>query len=313
MRILAAMLKHETNTFSPVPTDLARFRAWGLHEGEAVARAYRGTNHPLAAYLDLAEERGIEIMTPVAAEAMPSGLVQREAYEHLTGLILDALKGGGFDGAMLDLHGAMVAEPDWDGEGGLLEAMRRISPDLPIAVTLDMHGNITERVVANCTCLLGYKTYPHVDMAAVGRRAGEILLDSLEGRCRPVMAYGRLPLLAQTLRMGTADRPMGPLQAMTRDEEGRPGILAASVFGGFRWPTFPWRAFPPLWSRMATSRRPKPHATGCWSGPGRSGRSSSTGTSRSARRSGGRRASTTRPWCFSTTPTTWAPAARRIR
>jgi microcystin degradation protein MlrC len=233
MRILAAMLKHETNTFSPVPTDLARFRAWGLHEGEAVARAYRGTNHPLAAYLGLAEERGIEIVTPVAAEAMPSGLVQREAYEHLTGLILDALKGGGFDGAMLDLHGAMVAEPDWDGEGGLLEAMRRIAPDLPIAVTLDMHGNITERVVANCTCLLGYKTYPHVDMAAVGRRAGEILLDSLEGRCRPVMAYGRLPLLAQTLRMGTADHPMGPLQAMTREEEGRPGILAASVFGGF--------------------------------------------------------------------------------
>jgi microcystin degradation protein MlrC len=233
MRILAAMLKHETNTFSPVPTDLARFRAWGLYEGEAVGQAYRGTNHPLAAYLDLADERGIEIATPVAAEAMPSGLVEREAYEYLTGLILDALRTGGFDGAMLDLHGAMVAEPDWDGEGGLLEAMRTIAPDLPIAVTLDMHGNITERVVDNCTCLLGYKTYPHVDMAAVGRRAGAILLDSMDGRCRPVMAYGRLPLLAQTLRMGTADHPMGPLQAMTVEEEARPGILAASVFGGF--------------------------------------------------------------------------------
>jgi microcystin degradation protein MlrC len=233
MRILAAMLKHETNTFSPVPTDLARFRAWGLYEGEAVRQAYRGTNHPLAAYLDLADERGAAIVTPVAAEAMPSGLVQREAYEHLTGLILDALREGGFDCAMLDLHGAMVAEPDWDGEGGLLEAMRRIAPDLPIAVTLDMHGNITERMVDNCTCLLGYKTYPHVDMAAVGRRIGEILLDSLDGKVRPVMAYGRLPLLAQTLRMGTADRPMGPLQAMSREEEVRPGILAASVFGGF--------------------------------------------------------------------------------
>ena len=99
MRILAAMLKHETNTFSPVPTDLARFRAWGLYEGEAVGQAYRGTNHPLAAYLDLADERGIEIATPVAAEAMPSGLVEREAYEYLTGLILDALRTGGFDGA----------------------------------------------------------------------------------------------------------------------------------------------------------------------------------------------------------------------
>jgi len=233
MRILAAMLKHETNTFSPVPTDLARFRDWGLYEGEEVARAYCGTNHPLAAYLALAEERGAEIATPVAAEAMPSGLVQKEAYDYLAGRILDELGRGGFDCAMLDLHGAMVAEPDWDGEGALLEAMRAIAPDLPIAVTLDMHGNITERVVDNCTCLVGYKTYPHVDMAAVGRRCGEILLDSLEGRIEPVMAYGRLPLLAQTLRMGTADHPMGPLQAMTLEQEQQPGILAASVFGGF--------------------------------------------------------------------------------
>jgi microcystin degradation protein MlrC len=233
MRILAAMLKHETNTFSPVPTDLARFRAWGLYEGQAVERAYRGTNHPLAAYLDLAAERGAEIVTPVAAEAMPSGLVQREPYEYLTGRILDELRTGAFDCAMLDLHGAMVAEPDWDGEGGLLEAMRRIAPDLPIAVTLDMHGNITQRVVDHCTCLVGYKSYPHTDMYEAGRRIGRVLLDAMDGRCRPVMAYGRLPLLAQTLRMGTADHPMGPLQDMTRTEEGRPRILAASVFGGF--------------------------------------------------------------------------------
>lgn len=234
MRILAAMLKHETNTFSPVPTDLERFRAWGLYEGAAVEEAYKGTNHPLAAYLDLAEERGAEIVTPVAAEAMPSGIVQRETYAYLTGRILDALRDEGpFDCAMLDLHGAMAAEQAWDAEGDFLAEMRRIAPDLPIAVTFDMHGNITQQVVDNCTCLIGYKHYPHTDMYEVGRRIGQILLDSLDGKCRPVMSYGILPLLAQTLRMGTADHPMGPLQQMTRDEEERPGVLAASVFGGF--------------------------------------------------------------------------------
>jgi microcystin degradation protein MlrC len=233
MRILAATLKHETNTFSPVPTDLARFRAWGLYEGDEVKRARSGTNHPIAAYLDLARERGAEIVTPLVAEAMPSGIVHREAYAYLTGRILDELARDGFDCAMLDLHGAMVAEQDWDGEGALLEEMRRIAPDLPIAVTFDMHGNITERVVENCTCLIGYQTYPHVDMYKVGRRVGEVLLDHVDGRCNPVMAYGRLPLLAQTLRMGTADQPMGPLQEMARAEETRPGILIANVFGGF--------------------------------------------------------------------------------
>src|SRR6478752_5186016 len=158
MRILIAMMKHETNTFSPVVTDLARFRAWGLYEGPDVVRAYRGSNHPIAAFIDLAEAAGAEIVTPIAAEAMPSGLVRREAYEYLTGRILDAWAQGGFDAAMLDLHGAMVAEQEWDAEGAFLERMRAIAPDAPIAVTFDMHGNITQRVADNCTVFNCYKS-----------------------------------------------------------------------------------------------------------------------------------------------------------
>src|SRR5919202_4119993 len=233
MRILVAMLKHETNSFSPVRTDLQRFRDWGLFEGEDVSRAYRGTNHPTAAFLDLAHGLGAEVVTPVAAEAMPSGPVERAAYDYLTGRVLEALERDRFDAAMLDLHGAMVAEGEDDGEGGLLERMRAAAPGLPIAVTCDMHANVTARMIRNATVLNGYKSYPHTDMHAAGERAGRILLDALQGRAAPVMAWGRLPLLAQTLRMGTADEPMRTLQAMTREAEGRPGILAASLFGGF--------------------------------------------------------------------------------
>jgi microcystin degradation protein MlrC len=233
MRILIAMMKHETNTFSPVRTDLQRFRDWGLFEGEDVQRAYRGTNHPIAAFLDLARSAGAEIVTPVAAEAMPSGRVERAAYDYLTGRVLDALGSGGFDAAMLDLHGAMVAEGEDDGEGGLLERMRDIAPELPVAVTCDMHGNISARMIRNATVLNGYKSYPHTDMYATGEQAGRILLRALAGEVAPVMAWGRLPLLAQTLRMGTADEPMRTLQDLARAEERKPGILAASVFGGF--------------------------------------------------------------------------------
>jgi microcystin degradation protein MlrC len=233
MRILIAMMKHETNTFSPVVTDLARFRAWGLHEGPDVVRAYRGTNHPIAAFIDLAESVGAEIVTPVAAEAMPSGLVRREAYDYLTGRILDAWAQGGFDAAMLDLHGAMVSEDEWDAEGAFLARMRAIAPDAPIAVTFDMHGNITQEVADHCTIFNCYKSYPHTDMYATGAVCGRILLDTLAGRVRPVNAFGTVPLLAQTLRMGTADEPMKTVQQMTREEEKRPGILCASVFGGF--------------------------------------------------------------------------------
>jgi len=232
MRLLIAMMKHETNTFSPVPTDLARFRDWALIEGDAVPAVFAGTNHPLAAYLDLAREAGAEIATPIAAEAMPSGPVHADAYEFLTGRILDALSGGGFDGVLLDLHGAMVAEGEPDGEGSLLARMRAIAPDLPIAVTCDLHANVSARMVDNCTVLVGYKTYPHVDMYDAGAQAGRILLRALAGEAAPVMTWGQTPLLAQTLCMGTADEPMGSLQEATREAE-RAGALAATLFGGF--------------------------------------------------------------------------------
>jgi microcystin degradation protein MlrC len=233
-RFLIAMMKHETNTFSPVVTDLARFRAWGLHEDEAVVTAYRGTNHPIAAYIDLAEEMGAEIVSPVAAEAMPSGFVEPEAYAYLTGRILHALRTQGpFDAALLDLHGAMVPRGMDDGEGPLLKAMRDIAPDLPIAVTFDMHGNMNQEIMDNATVVVGYKVYPHTDMAAVGKTCADILRRTLAGEVKPVISWAPAGILAQTLRMGTADEPMRTAQSMTRDAERQPGILAASVFGGF--------------------------------------------------------------------------------
>jgi microcystin degradation protein MlrC len=232
MRLLVAMMKHETNTFSPIPTDWKRFLAWSGHLGEAARAAYLGTGMPFGAYLELAEAIGAEVVTPIAAEAMPSGPVKADAYEMMVDAILEAVRGG-VDAALLDLHGAMVAETTDDGEGTLLERIRAIAPGLPIAVTYDLHCNLTQRMVENCTCLIGYKTYPHIDMHAVGRQIGQVLLASLRGEARPVMAWGRPALLAQTLRMGHADEPMKSLLDLAREAEAEPGILAATVFGGF--------------------------------------------------------------------------------
>ena len=114
MRLLIAMMKHETNTFSPVPTPLARF---GPLYGDAAIRAYHGTGTGLGAYLDLAQREGAEIDLPIAAGASPSGPVEDAAYKHITDAICEAAAHGGFDGIMLDLHGAMVTESLEDGEG----------------------------------------------------------------------------------------------------------------------------------------------------------------------------------------------------
>src|SRR5215470_9170876 len=113
MRFVCAMMKHETNTFSPVPTGLAAFdrgaRPGGPPIGDEAIRAFAGTNNALAAYLDLAKEAGAEVVVPVAASASPSAPVQTAAFEAIAGQICDAVKRG-CDAALLDLHGAMVTE-----------------------------------------------------------------------------------------------------------------------------------------------------------------------------------------------------------
>ena len=232
MRLVLGMMKHETNTFSPLRTDWARFQAWGAFTGEEARKNFEKTAMPLGAYMKLARERGADFTIPMAAEAMPSGPVERDAYERMAGAICEAVAKG-CDGVLLDLHGAMVTVDHEDGEGELLARIRKIAPDVPIAVTLDLHTNLTQRMVDNCTALIGYKTYPHVDMYEVAEQVGRIVLDSMAGKCRPVMAWRSLPLLSQTLRQGTDDEPMKSLIAMTRAAEAKPGVLAASVFGGF--------------------------------------------------------------------------------
>ncbi|MBM3598912.1 MAG: M81 family metallopeptidase [Alphaproteobacteria bacterium] len=233
MRLLIAMMKHETNTFSPVPTPLARFgNGRGPRYGDDAIRAYRGTGTVTGAYLELAAEAGAEIVLPIAANAPPSGPVEDSAYEHMTDTICRAVEAGGFDGILLDLHGAMVTKKLEDGEGALLQRIRAVDAKTPIAVALDMHANLYDAMIDNATVVAGYRTYPHVDMAETGRLAGSILLRTLRGEVRPVMAWGNAPMLPHVMRQGTADHPNRELQArcarMAHD-----GALAASLFTGF--------------------------------------------------------------------------------
>lgn len=233
MRLLIAMMKHETNTFSPVPTPLARFaRGSELPRGAAAIAAYRGTGTPAGAYLDLAEREGADVVFPIAAEAWPSGPVEDSAYAEMTDAICAAVSKGGFDGILLDLHGAMVTQSLEDGEGALLKRIRVIAPKVPIAVALDMHANLYDDIIDNATVVAGYRTYPHVDMYQTGALAGSILVRAIKGEVRPVMAWGNAPMLPHVMKQGTFENPNKALQARCA-AMGEDGALAASLFTGF--------------------------------------------------------------------------------
>jgi microcystin degradation protein MlrC len=231
MKVLLAMMSHETNTFSPVPTDITRFGGGSQPlQGDAALNMIRGTGTTMAGLLDAAEQAGASVKTSIAASAPPSGPVLEDAYRYITDTICADAKG--CDAILLELHGAMVTQSIEDGEGALLKRLRDENPNIPIAVGLDMHTNLYPAMVDNATVIAGFHTYPHVDMYETGLRVGKVLFQSLAGGVTPVMASGNARMLPHVMRQGTDDFPNKELQARCVELE-QDGALLVSLFTGF--------------------------------------------------------------------------------
>ena len=169
-RIAVAEISHETNVFAAKPTTFAAFRASRSHARHGCLADAAGTNSAFGGFITGAETRGFELLPICSVWATPSGMIAVETIDRLEGILVDglqsALDAGPIDGVLLALHGAMVTECDRDGDGLLLEAARRVvGPEMPVVSTLDLHANISQRMVDAADVLIGYDTYPHVDMA----------------------------------------------------------------------------------------------------------------------------------------------------
>jgi microcystin degradation protein MlrC len=230
MKILIARMNHETNTFSPVATPLEAFGRNGPSYGEDAWRENKGMQTAMAAFIDAAERERANIVTPVSASANPSGPVAATAYDAICNAIADAAPG--CDAVLLDLHGAMVAENSTDGEGDLLARVRALLPDAPIGVALDLHGNVTQKMIDHADVIVSFKTYPHVDMYETGAHAARLLFDLLHQRAWPVIAWRQPPLLTHTLRSATAEGAMKRAVDAARAAEAD-GMLAVSILPGF--------------------------------------------------------------------------------
>ena len=148
----------------------------------------------MAGMIAVAKEAGVEIVTPIAAGAPPSGRVSDTAYQYITDCIVEAAEG--CDGLLLDLHGAMVTEDFEDGEGELLRRVRAVvGPNIPVVISLDYHVNLTQAMVQHCDGMAVYLTYPHIDRAETGQRAARILSTVLERGQPPFRKFIKLPFL----------------------------------------------------------------------------------------------------------------------
>jgi microcystin degradation protein MlrC len=235
-------MAQETNTFSPLRTTLEDFgrdqSEPGPSYGPDALRVLR-TSGASPAFVEFAERGGHALSTPVAAWAVPGGIVDNAAFETMASRILQAV-GAGCDAALMDLHGGMVVEGVDDPEGELLRRIRGLRPILPIAVALDFHSNLSPVFYDNATIVTGYRTYPHTDVVETGRRAVRTLARMFAAEVDPVVLWRRLPILSHMNRQTPLEQPMQDIMNRAIAAEDTDEVLNASVFGGFPLADVPW-------------------------------------------------------------------------
>ncbi|GAB1390604.1 MAG: microcystin degradation protein MlrC [Rubrivivax sp.] len=239
-RILIAGYQHETNTFAPSPADWAAFTRGDSFpayvRGEAMREAMTGLNVPVGGFIDAAHTHGYTLVPSAWAGAIPSSYVTQDAFERIAAAIVEdacaARDQGGLDGIYLDLHGAAVAEHALDSEGELLARLRAlVGPQLPIVASLDLHANVTQRMLRQADALVAYRQYPHVDMADTGVLAAELIARRLRAGQRLPQAARRLPFLIPLNAQSTWMQPAKTLYDELRAIEREQGTIASFCMG----------------------------------------------------------------------------------
>ncbi|HKY94155.1 MAG TPA: M81 family metallopeptidase [Kiloniellales bacterium] len=231
-----ARLWHEGNSFSPQRTGLAEFQRREWSRGPAALRRYAGTATELGALADFLGARphwSVEVLRLAAAP--PSGPVEAALYRTIADEILAGLAAESFDAVYLSLHGSCIAEDEPEADLALVRRVRAAIGKRPLAVTFDLHANLSPALAPLVDILVGYKTYPHIDMAETATKALALLERTLSGEIRPVVAIAKPGALLFSHAMRTDQGPMAEIEAAAHALESRLGLLDATPFGGFTY------------------------------------------------------------------------------
>lgn len=243
LRVAYGRIFHEANAFSPCPTTMADFERMHDLEGEALEAATGLRGVELKSFMPHAEltgfrqaarlAGGVEAVPLRSSLAVPGGPLTLECFRGLSDGLLGRLeRAGEVDGVYLALHGSMQVQGL--GEAPEAQLLRRVrglvGPRVKIAVSYDLHANLSAGMIDPVDIMVGYRTNPHWDLAPTGFRAGNRLLRALRGQCAPVHAWRKLPLL---LGGGTTIdffSPMRQVFRFMRGLEDDPRVLTASLF-----------------------------------------------------------------------------------
>lgn len=236
-RVGIIALLHESNTFQNEPTTLAHFESDVLCTSASVLDTFRDAPHEMGGFITALE--ATHDTKPVgifAARAVPYGPISAECWETLIARMIRELRAAGpLDGVLVAPHGATVAQHAMDADGDWLTRIRcEVGTARPIIGTLDLHANVSQKMMSACDALLGYRTNPHLDQRARGIEAGELMLRTLRGEVHPNQALVQLPLCINIERQSTSEphgeRLWAEAERLVRDD---PRVLSTSCFYGF--------------------------------------------------------------------------------
>jgi len=232
-RILIAECKQEVSTFNP---HLSGYGDFGVRHGEELLRYHRTVRNEIGGALSVFDDLpDVELVPAYSAFFITSGgTLAKPDWERIASEFLEEIRNAPpVDGVYFCMHGAMASEVELDPEGWLLAETRKILGEaVPIVVSLDLHGILTDRMVEHSDAIVAYHTYPHVDFYETGQRAARLLLRIVARDVKPVTAKVAIPALVRGDELITATGSFGESIRLAQEVENGPGGLSAGMFIG---------------------------------------------------------------------------------
>ena len=227
-RFGVAGIVQESNTFAPFLSTLDDF---SVEVGEDLAASSRGTNTEVGGFVEELDALRVEIVPLLSAWAVSAGPIDDAAFETLAGLLVGQIQKTHFDGLLLALHGSWLSASYPSADAEMVKRVRSvIGPEIPIVITLDFHANVNPPLLNHIQGVVGYRTYPHIDMAETGRKAARLLYEVLIRRLHPRLYWLPIPLLAPPQSATTERKPILDLLVRLDQELPPEDTLASSFF-----------------------------------------------------------------------------------
>lgn len=227
--------------FAGAPTDYEAFERTGILRADQIVRAFKESHSTMAGYLEAGERSGVEVTPLVFAHATPSGMITREAFERITGEMIRLLRDQGpWDGVLLAQHGAAVSEEYPDADGEIVVRVRSLVGErTPVGLSLDMHANVSRKMVENATVTVLYRSNPHVDARPRARECAEMVVRTIKQEIRPACALQTPPVMISILKQHTGSEPMRGIMRNLDEVLEQPGMLSASIAMGYPYADVP--------------------------------------------------------------------------